>query len=975
MKPYNIISGLLLAVFALQSIPTIAQSSSKESETLIEIRNNPSKAGGVYYVDPFNERDVTPAPKGYKPYYISMYARHGARYLLSENQYENIHKILVDSKTAGTLTDAGEKFYDKFEALYPSVKGYAGELSPKGAIQHKALARRMYENYPEIFKNHPNILAFSSYLTRTTLSMAAFVDGLREENRDMNITTECSKANMVFLNPYSLNGYPYFNKWNERIKDEDALWRPDYNNMCDSLMDTETFMGKYFKDLSILRKVASLRDLYFDIFDLSCDMGCFDTDLSFNDMFDEKEIETLWECETAEYYYMKGPEAKSYLRGQDLSVTVLRDILGKASEDMNDGNVNVRLRFGHDGCMMGLFSLMKLDTWGVQTTDPYKIKDLWHLWDIPMAANLQFVFYRSKKSSDVLVKVLLNEKNVALPIKAFDGPYYKWSDVLAFYEPVMKAAEERLSDSDKNGAPVILTGKVTVEGKPVAGVKVSDGINIVTTDASGEYKMFSRKEQGFVFVTTPTGYVATSADGIQPDFYAHLTKPAWEKENHDFTLRKEDQNNYSVVFITDLHLTNSNKKPDQAEFRDVAMPFVRSQVSDLQKKGPVYSMNLGDFSHDVYWYKFNYSVADAYNTLKQVQYPTLLYSVSGNHDNDGAVSTSNEDRDAEHLYRQVLGPEYYSIDIGRDHWIMMDDIIYVNTPVNKVVNKIKGERNYVKGFTPDQMKWLENDLKYVSDSTKVYICVHAPLITANEDGRGTTFNRLSQMDSLNTMFARFGKVTVFCGHVHYADVTDSKKFPSFYEYMVPALSGNMWTTTPIRELGTDGNDGGALIGHFKSDTTYFQLLSEKNGPKMLRVYDMNEVGRYYRNDPDIRKQMEMYPRRLDYGDRKYANYVYVNYWAFRPGDSVEVLENGKPLSVSLTHNEDPLFNVNYYVPMVAKGESYTESHSTSDCNHMFIAKARTKTGKILVRIKDSAGTVIYQETMHRPKTFSQSTDE
>src|SRR5574344_3104868 len=97
MKPHNIISGLLLAILAFQSFPTIAQPS-KTSEALIEIRNNPAKAAGVYYVNPFNDRDCTPAPKGYKPFYISMYARHGARYLVSEYQYDNIHKILLDSK-------------------------------------------------------------------------------------------------------------------------------------------------------------------------------------------------------------------------------------------------------------------------------------------------------------------------------------------------------------------------------------------------------------------------------------------------------------------------------------------------------------------------------------------------------------------------------------------------------------------------------------------------------------------------------------------------------------------------------------------------------------------------------------------------------------------------------------------------------------------------------------------------------------
>ena len=57
-------------------------------------------------------------------------------------------------------------------------------------------------------------------------------------------------------------------------------------------------------------------------------------------------------------------------------------------------------------------------------------------WNCPFAANLQMIFYRSKKSEEpVLVKFLVNERETALPaLKAVAGPYYKWDDVKAFCE-------------------------------------------------------------------------------------------------------------------------------------------------------------------------------------------------------------------------------------------------------------------------------------------------------------------------------------------------------------------------------------------------------------------------------------------------------------------------------------------------------------------------------------------------------------
>ena len=53
----------------------------------------------------------------------------------------------------------------------------------------------------------------------------------------------------------------------------------------------------------------------------------------------------------------------------------------------------------------------------------------------PMASNIQLIFYRPKKGKDgdVLVKALLNEREVALPGNPVTGPYYKWADLKAYY--------------------------------------------------------------------------------------------------------------------------------------------------------------------------------------------------------------------------------------------------------------------------------------------------------------------------------------------------------------------------------------------------------------------------------------------------------------------------------------------------------------------------------------------------------------
>lgn len=50
-----------------------------------------------------------------------------------------------------------------------------------------------------------------------------------------------------------------------------------------------------------------------------------------------------------------------------------------------------------------------------------------------MAANVQLIFFSKKGSDDILVKFMLNEKEVKIPLKSDIAPYYHWKDVEKFY--------------------------------------------------------------------------------------------------------------------------------------------------------------------------------------------------------------------------------------------------------------------------------------------------------------------------------------------------------------------------------------------------------------------------------------------------------------------------------------------------------------------------------------------------------------
>ena len=96
--------------------------------------------------------------------------------------------------------------------------------------------------------------------------------------------------------------------------------------------------------------------------------------------------------------------------------------------------------------VLPLICLMVINSFGFQTMDLEEVErnGWWAFRVFPMAANVQFVFYRkSPRDKDVLVKVLLNEQEATLPVLTDCAPYYHWRDVRRFYLDKLKAYELR----------------------------------------------------------------------------------------------------------------------------------------------------------------------------------------------------------------------------------------------------------------------------------------------------------------------------------------------------------------------------------------------------------------------------------------------------------------------------------------------------------------------------------------------------
>ena len=112
---------------------------------------NLSASNYLAYPGPLQAK-LTAAPKGYEPFYLSHYGRHGSRWLIGDRDYNRPVNILAKADSLGKLTAKGKDVLHKLTLLRDAAYKRDGELTLLGAQQHKGIAKRMLQNFPEILR-------------------------------------------------------------------------------------------------------------------------------------------------------------------------------------------------------------------------------------------------------------------------------------------------------------------------------------------------------------------------------------------------------------------------------------------------------------------------------------------------------------------------------------------------------------------------------------------------------------------------------------------------------------------------------------------------------------------------------------------------------------------------------------------------------------------------------------------------------
>lgn len=399
----------------------------KAQTTFEEISADLNKAGGVYLAYPTVETKQTPAPKGYKPFYVSHYGRHGSRYLLSDRDYQWIIQLMEKAETVNGLTPLGHDVLKRLNMVWEEAQGRAGDLTPLGVRQHQGIAERMSKNFPEVFRGKRHVSARSTVVYRCAMSMVAFGDRLKQLNPQLDMSYEMSEKYMSYLNYHSARS-------NAFTHGKKGPWVEEYRKFEEAQVHPDRLVSTLFSNADFIRCEVNPSELMWGLYWIAVDMQDMETPVSFFDLFTAKEMFDLWQCVNYRFYMGNANPLASNGIVMANAKSLVGNILESADAAIKDRSIAATLRFGHDGNVIPLLALLQIENFDVAVAGPAEVYKHWcDFKATPMASNVQIVFFENK-AGDILVKFMHNEKEVHVPVKTDQWPFYHWNDVKEYYQ-------------------------------------------------------------------------------------------------------------------------------------------------------------------------------------------------------------------------------------------------------------------------------------------------------------------------------------------------------------------------------------------------------------------------------------------------------------------------------------------------------------------------------------------------------------
>jgi hypothetical protein len=492
--------------------------------------------------------------------------------------------------------------------------------------------------------------------------------------------------------------------------------------------------------------------------------------------------------------------------------------------------------------------------------------------------------------------------------------------------------------NDRNG-----NGKKDGKEPGIAGVAVSNGVQVILTNAKGRYEL-PVDDNTIIFVVKPSGYRVPLNQWNLPQFYyIHKPKgsPAFEykgvaptgplPKSIDFALTEQQEaDNFRALVFGDPQVN------DEAELGYYENDVV-SEVKGV--KNVAFGLSMGDMvQKDLTQHKPYAEITG------KIGIP--WYNVIGNHDlnHDCGVDSLNHE-----TFEATFGPDNYSFNYGKVHFIVLNNNLYPSQLDKKV-----GLRS---GLRPYQLEFIKNDLQHVDTSKLVVLAFHCPLNIVSP----YSF-RKEDRDQYFELLKNYPHVFSLSAHTHNLDqnfFTDTDGWHGkqpYHELVAGATCGN-WYSGKV-------NEKGFLEGMMSDGTPRGYLY-------------LNISGNQYSADFKVAGQADDYRIRLYH--RKVLTpvwwdgrgLIYANFFMGSKRDKLECrIDDGKWKPMKYLEAPDPYYLSQLYMwdesDTLFKGRRPTES---ADCRHLWTAPLPCNLGigehRIEVRVRDMFGRTFVQKSVYR----------
>jgi 3',5'-cyclic AMP phosphodiesterase CpdA len=454
-----------------------------------------------------------------------------------------------------------------------------------------------------------------------------------------------------------------------------------------------------------------------------------------------------------------------------------------------------------------------------------------------------------------------------------------------------------------SGQPYIrFSGKVYDGKQGISGVAVTDGYNVTYTDRKGMYTLLSDTVAEFVYISLPSGYDIPLSEGV-PCFYTPVTNKTSKKQTINFGLKKSDRDEtkHTMIVWADPQLS--------VEEELLLLANAAGDVEALAEtiENPVYGVVCGDIVDDKPVF---------YNDIKQLLGVTGVpfFFVPGNHDVTFDVRSEDLSKAG---YKQTFGPNYYSFNRGKVHYVVLDNIFY------------SGNKSVIMAYLHErQLRWLERNLSSVAPGSTVVVILHVPTTYNKELQQDNVRNVMQNRNHLHDILKPYN-VHIFSGHTHCNEnfvIRDN-----LFEHVQGALCGAFWQTPYC----SDGAPLGYGVYEFDGDhlTWYYKAIGY---------------------DKDF--QFRVYP--AGFNPEK-PTAVTVNVWNYDPQWQVRWYENGVPQGAMTQYNGlDP--EVADYTRKNRDTMRY-QWIAPIPTNHLFYAEPSSPDAEITIQVTDRFGNTYIQK--------------